>query len=135
MTPMEVALLLALAALVYQEVTWRDKLRRMEADYEKRLSAEVAMTYEANAAEGSERIRAFTFRAEKQEPRGLFGEVTHHLFLAVTMDGDTVKYASGDLGDIDRFHIPPELKRAILRFLSTEKRMSGAMGVPEPSLR
>jgi hypothetical protein len=65
----------------------------------------------------------------------LFGEVTRHLFLAVTMDGEAVKYAAGDLGDIDRFHIPPELKWAVLRFLSSEKRMSGTVGVPEPSLR
>ena len=45
MTPMEIALLFAIAALVYQEVSWRDRARRIQADYEKRISTEVAMVY------------------------------------------------------------------------------------------
>ena len=35
MTPMEIVLLFAIAALVYQEVSWRDKARRIQDDYEK----------------------------------------------------------------------------------------------------
>jgi hypothetical protein len=111
MTPLELALLFAGAALIYQEVSWREKARRIQADYERRISTEVAMAYESPG-------RALTFQAEKIEPRGLFQEVTRHLFIAVTMDGDAVKYATGDLNEIERFSIPPEIKRAILQSVS-----------------
>jgi hypothetical protein len=126
MTPMEIALLLAIAALVYQEISWRDRARRMEADYEKRIATEVAMAYERSLAEGEGRIRALTFQAEKEEPRGLFGEVTRHLFIAITMDGEAVKYAAGDLNEIDRFDMPPEIGRAVRGFVAPEREMAGA---------
>jgi hypothetical protein len=126
MTPMEIALLLAIAALVYQEISWRDRARRMEADYEKRIATEVAMAYERSLAEGEGRIRALTFQAEKEEPRGLFGEVTRHLFIAITMDGEAVKYAAGDLNEIDRFDMPPEIGRAVRGFVAPAREMAGA---------
>jgi hypothetical protein len=125
MTPIEIALLVAIALLVYQEYSWRDRARRMEADYEKRVATEVAMAYERSLAEGEGRIRALTFQAEKEEPRGLFGEVTRRLFIAVTMDGETVKYASGDLNEIDRFDMPPEIGRAVRGFVAPEGEMAG----------
>jgi hypothetical protein len=96
-------LLFAIAALVYQEVSWRDKARRIQADYEKRISTEVAMAYETSLADDETPVRALTFQAEKQEPRGLFHEVTRHLFIAIAMNGDAVKYAAGDLNEIERF--------------------------------
>lgn len=126
MTPMEIALLLAIAALVYQEFSWRDRARRIEADYEKRMAAEVAIAYERSLAEGDGRIRALTFQAEKHEPRGFFGEVTRHLFIAVTMEGDAVKYAAGDLNELERFDMPPEIGRAVRRFVAPEREMTGA---------
>jgi hypothetical protein len=124
MTSLEILLLLAIAALIYQEVSWRDKARRIEADYEKRLSTEVAMAYEASLTDDETPVRALTFQAEKQEPRGLFHEVTRHLFIALAMNGGRVKYAAGDLNEIDRFSIPPEIKRALLDFISPAREMS-----------
>ncbi len=121
MTFLEMVLLFAVAALIYQEISWRDKARRIQADYEKRISTEVAMAYEANLAERERPVRALTFQAEKQEPRGLFHEVTRHLFIAVTMSGDEVRYAAGDLHEVERFTIPPEIKRALVEFLSPEQ--------------
>ena len=125
MTPMEIALLLAIAVLVYQEFSWRDRVRRMEADNERRIATEVAMAYERSLAEGEGRIRALTFQAEKQEPRGLFGEVTRRLFITITMDGESVKYAAGDLNEIDRFEMPPEIGRAVRGFVAPEREMAG----------
>jgi len=122
MTPLEIALLFAMAALIYQEISWRDKARRIETDYEKRISTEVAMAYETSLADGDEPVRALTFQAEKQEPRGLFHEVTRHLFIAIAMNGDAVKYAAGDLNEIERFSIPPEIKRALLEFVAPARR-------------
>jgi hypothetical protein len=124
MTSLEILLLLAIAALIYQEVSWRDKARRIEADYEKRLSTEVAMAYETSLTDDETPVRALTFQAEKQEPRGLFHEVTRHLFIALAMNGGRVKYAAGDLNEIDRFSIPPEIKRALLDFISPAREMS-----------
>jgi len=128
MTPLEIALLLAIAALVCQEISWRDKARRLQADYEKRISTEVAMAYGISLADDEEPVRALTFQAEKQEPRGLFHEVTRHLFIAVTMTGDAVKYAAGDLNEIERFSIPPEIKRALLEFVSPAREMALGAG-------
>jgi hypothetical protein len=124
MTSLEILLLLAIAALIYQEVSWRDKARRIEADYEKRLSTEVAMAYEASLTDDETPVRALTFQAEKHEPRGLFHEVTRHLFIALAMNGGRVKYAAGDLNEIDRFSIPPEIKRALLEFMAPAREMS-----------
>jgi len=124
MTPMEILLLFAIAALVYQEVAWRDRARRIQADYEKRISTEVAMAYETSMAGEETPVRALTFQAEKQEPRGLFHEVTRHLFIAVAMTGDAVQYAAGDLNEIERFSIPPEIKRALLEFMTPARAMA-----------
>jgi len=124
MTSMEVLLLLAVAALVYQEISWRDKVQRLEADYEKRIATEVAMAYESSLAEDDLPVRALTFQAEKREPRGLFHEVTRRLFIAVAMNGGSVKYAAGDLNEIDRFSIPPEIRRALLDFMSPERALA-----------
>jgi hypothetical protein len=124
MTSLEILLLLAIAALIYQEVSWRDKARRIEADYEKRLSTEVAMAYETSLTDDETPVRALTFQAEKQEPRGLFHEVTRHLFIALAMNGERVKYAAGDLTEIDRFSIPPEIKRALLEFMAPAREMA-----------
>src|SRR5580693_7286124 len=128
MTPLEIALLFAMAALVYQEISWRDKARRIQTDYEKRIATEVAMAYETRLAEDDEPVRALTFQAEKQEPRGLFHEVTRHLFIAVTMNGDAVKYAAGDLNEIDRFSIPPEIKQALLESMAPASEMAVGAG-------
>jgi hypothetical protein len=128
MTPLEILLLFAVAALVYQEISWRDRARRIQADYEKRISTEVAMAYEASLADDEKPARALTFQAEKQEPRGLFHEVTRHLFIAVTMNGDAVKYAAGDLNEIDRFSIPPEIRRALLEFMAPAREMAMGAG-------
>jgi hypothetical protein len=124
MTPLEIALLFAIAALVYQEIFWRDKARRIQTDYEKRISTEVAMAYETSLAGDDEPVRALTFQTEKQEPRGLFHEVTRHLFIAIAMNGDAVKYAAGDLNEIERFSIPPEIKRALLQFVAPAREMA-----------
>jgi len=126
MTPLEIMLLCAMAALVYQEISWRDKARRIETDYEKRLSTEVAMAYEASRADGDEPVRALTFQAEKQEPRGLFHEVTRHLFIALAMEGGRVRYAAGDLNEMERFSIPPEIRRALDEFLAPARVTVGA---------
>jgi len=128
MTPLEIALLFAIAALVYQEISWRDKARRIQADYERRISTEVAMAYETSLADDGQPVRALTFQAEKQEPRGLFHEVTRHLFIAVTMNGDAVKYAAGDLNEIERFSIPPEIRRALVEFMSPGREMAMGAG-------
>jgi|HubBroStandDraft_6_1064221.scaffolds.fasta_scaffold1348795_1 hypothetical protein len=128
MTPLEILLLFAVAALVYQEISWRDRARRIQADYEKRISTEVAMAYEASLADDEKPARALTFQAEKQEPRGLFHEVTRHLFIAVTMNGDAVKYAAGDLNEIDRFSIPPEIKQALLESMAPAREMAMGAG-------
>jgi len=128
MTPLEIALLFAIAALIYQEISWRDKARRIQADYEKRISTEVAVAYETNLADDERPVRALTFQAEKQEPRGLFHEVTRHLFIAVTMNGDAVRYASGDLNEIERFNIPPEIRRALVEFISPGREMAMGAG-------
>ena len=124
MTPMEIALLFAMAALVYQEISWRDRARRIQTDYEKRMSTEVAMAYESSLADDETPVRALTFQAEKQEPRGLFHEVTRHLFIAIAMNGDAVKYAAGDLSEIERFSIPPEIKRALMEFVTPAREMA-----------
>ena len=124
MTPLEIALLFAIAALVYQEVSWRDRARRIQADYEKRISTEVAMAYETSMAGEETPVRALTFQAEKQEPRGLFHEVTRHLFIAIAMNRDAVQYAAGDLNEIERFSIPPEIKRALLEFMTPAREMA-----------
>lgn len=126
MTPLEIALMFAIAALIYHEVSWRDRVRQIESDYEKRLSTEVAMAYERGSGGEAGRIRAFTFQARKEEPRGLFREVTRHLFIAITMDGNVVTYAAGDLNEIDRFHIPPQIKSAVLEFMAAAPRMAVA---------
>ena len=123
MTPLEIALLFAIAALVYQEISWRDRARRIQADYEKRISTEVAMAYETSMAGEETPVRALTFQAEKQEPRGLFHEVTRHLFIAIAMNRDAVQYAAGDLNEIERFSIPPEIKRALLEFMTPAREM------------
>jgi hypothetical protein len=128
MTPLEIALLFAIAALLYQEISWRDKARRIQADYEKRISTEVAMAYETSLAEGGAPLRALTFQAEKQEPRGLFHEVTRHLFIAIAIDGDRVKYAAGDLHEMERFSIPPEIRRALSEFVSPAREMAVGAG-------
>jgi len=128
MTPLEIALLFAIAALVYQEISWRDKARRIQADYERRISTEVAMAYETSLADDGQPVRALTFQAEKQEPRGLFHEVTRHLFIAVAMHGDAVKYAAGDLNEIERFSIPPEIRRALVEFMSPGREMAMGAG-------
>jgi hypothetical protein len=128
MTPLEILLLFAVAALVYQEISWRDRARRLQADYEKRISTEVAMAYEASLADDEKPARALTFQAEKQEPRGLFHEVTRHLFIAVMMNGDAVKYAAGDLNEVDRFSIPPEIRRALLEFMAPASEMAVGAG-------
>jgi len=124
MTPLELALLFAIAALVYQEISWRDRARRIQADYEKRISTEVAMAYETSMAGEETPVRALTFQAEKQEPRGLFHEVTRHLFIAIAMNRDAVQYAAGDLNEIERFNIPPEIKRALLEFMTPAREMA-----------
>ena len=124
MTSLEILLLFAIAALVYQEVSWRDRARRIQADYEKRISTEVAMAYETSLADDEMPVRALTFQAEKQEPRGLFHEVTRYLFIAIAMNGGAVKYAAGDLNEIERFSIPPEIKRALVEFMSPAREMA-----------
>ena len=58
MPPLEIALLLAIAALIYQEISWRDKARRIQTDYEKRLATEVAMAYESGLAGDDAPVRA-----------------------------------------------------------------------------
>ncbi|HLY19621.1 MAG TPA: hypothetical protein VKR61_20480 [Bryobacteraceae bacterium] len=128
MTPLEVLLLLTVAALFYQEITWRDKTRRIEADYEKRLATEVALAYETGLSDDEGPVRALTFQAEKREPQGLFHEVTRHLFIALTMIGDQVKYAAGDLNEIERFSIPPEIKRALLEFVAPGRAVAMGAG-------
>ena len=70
MTPMEILLLFAIAALVYQEVSWRDKARRIQTDYEKRISTEVAMAYETSLADDERAVRALTFQGRSRSRGG-----------------------------------------------------------------
>jgi hypothetical protein len=128
MTPLEIALLFAVAALVYQEIAWRDRTRRLEADYEKRIATEVALAYERGQPDDEGQIRSFTFHAEKEEPHGLFREAVRQLFIAVTMDGDTVKHAAGDLAEIDRFQIPPRIRKALVDFMEQAPRVAVQAG-------
>lgn len=127
MTPLEIGLFVAVAALVYQELSWRDKARRIQADYEKRISTEVALAYEASLS-GEEAWRALTFQAEKQEPHGWFHEVTRHLFISVAMAGDQVRYAAGDLNELERFSIPPEIRRALADYLAPAREVALGAG-------
>ena len=128
MTATEILLLFAIAALIYQEISWRDRARLLETDYEKRISSEVAMAYGNGLAESEEPVRAFTFHAEKQEPRGLFREVTRHLFIALAMSGDAVRYAAGDLHEVERFEIPPEIRRALMGYMAGEPGSPASTG-------
>src|SRR5579862_422769 len=128
MTLLETLLLLAIAALIYQEISWRDKARRIETDFQKRLSTEVAMAYETSLEDGDGPVRALTFQAEKQEPRGLFHEVTRHLYIALTMEGGRVKYAAGDLTEMERFSIPPEIRRALTEFMAPAREVAMRAG-------
>ena len=82
------------------------------------------MAYETSMAGEETPVRALTFQAEKQEPRGLFHEVTRHLFIAIAMNRDAVQYAAGDLNEIERFSIPPEIKRALLEFMTPAREMA-----------
>jgi hypothetical protein len=118
MTPFEIAVLAAIAALAYQEIWWRDRTQRLETDYQKRAAAERAMAFASAAEEGP--VRALTFYAEKVEPSGLFREVTRPLFITVMMGGDRVRHAAGDLAEIDRFDLPPAIRRALDDFVGRE---------------
>ena len=129
MTPLELGLLFAIAALVYQEVSWRDKARRIQADYEKRISTEVAMAYETSLA-GDETARARPYvpsreaGAARAVPRGDSPPVHRRSPWPAT----AVKYAAGDLNEIERFSIPPEIKRALLEFVSPARQMAIGAG-------
>jgi hypothetical protein len=50
------------------------------------------------------------------------------LFIAVTMNGDAVKYAAGDLNEIERFSIPPEIRRALVEFVSPVREVAMGTG-------
>jgi hypothetical protein len=50
--------------------------------------------------------------------------VTRHLFIAIAINGDSVKYAAGDLNEIERFSIPPEIKRALVEFMAPAREMA-----------
>lgn len=128
MTLVEIALLFAVAALVYQEIAWRDKARRLEADYEQRLATELALAFERATSDDTGRVRSFTFHSEKEEPRGLFRDVVRRLFIAVTMNGDTVRHAAGDLADIDHFQIPPRIRKALLEYVEPAARVAVRAG-------
>jgi len=58
----------------------------------------------------------------------LFREVTRCLFIALTMAGDEVKHAAGDLNEIDRFSIPPEIKRALEEFRAPARGVAIGLG-------
>ena len=58
----------------------------------------------------------------------MFHEVTRHLFIAITMAGDSVKYAAGDLNEMDRFSIPPEIRRALVEFVSPVREVAMGTG-------
>ena len=58
----------------------------------------------------------------------MFHEVTRHLFIAITMAGDSVKYAAGDLNEMDRFSIPPEIRRALMEFMAPAREMAMGAG-------
>ena len=44
------------------------------------------------------------------------------------MNGDAVKYAAGDLNEMERFSIPPEIKRAIMEFVSPVREVAMRTG-------
>ena len=50
--------------------------------------------------------------------------MTRHLFIAIAMTRDGVQYAAGDLNEIERFSIPPEIKRALEEFVRPERAMA-----------
>ena len=80
----------------------------------------VALAYEMALPDEDGRFRSFTFHAEKEEPHGLFRDVVRQLLIAVTMDGETVKHTAGDPADIERFQIPPRIRRALVEFMEPE---------------
>ena len=130
MTSLEIALLGAFAVLIYQEIWWRDRLRRVEADHQKRVSEERVLAFAASAEEDEGPIRSFTFHAQKLEASGLFREVTRPLFIDLTMAGENILHAAGDLAEIDRFDLPPGMKRALLEYVAPEAQAAaGASGL------
>jgi hypothetical protein len=126
MTPFEIAFLVAIAALAYQEIWWRDRARRMESGYHRRLCAERAIAYSAGADAEDGPVRAFTFYAEKLEPSGLFREVARPLFIVVTLSGNTVLHAAGDLAEMSRFDMPPAIRKSLTDYVAPQARVSAA---------
>jgi hypothetical protein len=39
-----------------------------------------------------------------------------------------VKYAAGDLNEMDRFSIPPEIRRALMEFMAPAREMAMGAG-------
>jgi hypothetical protein len=83
--------------------------------YEKRLLSEVELAYKRGLAEGAAKVKSFTFKAYKKT--GMFKLRTQQLYVSVTFFGDELKYLAGDVSDIEKFQIPPEIQKAI-RLLS-----------------
>jgi hypothetical protein len=106
-----VAFLVLIAWIVYQELSWRDRHAAIVDHYEKRLLSEVELAYKRGLAEGAAKVKSFTFKAYKKT--GMFKLRKQQLYLSVTFFGDELKYLAGDVSDIEKFQIPPEIQKAI----------------------
>src|SRR5437016_5052420 len=74
---------------------------------------------------GKGMARCYTFTAEKEHGEWFFKK-TRVLYLSVTVVGDEVKHLAGNLSDIERFAIPPEIKKLIYASLAIAKVGGGA---------
>ncbi len=109
--------LILVAWIVYQEFSWRSRLADTVEQYEERLSTEVDDAFEHGMDHGGRSVQSQTFRYAG-EKSGFFSKKSRDLYLTVTLfDGD-VKYLSGDLAHIEKFEIPPDLRKAILKAAS-----------------
>jgi hypothetical protein len=106
-----VAFLVLIAWIVYQELSWRERHAAIVDHYEKRLEVEIDLAYKRGLAEGAAKVRSFTFKTYKKT--GMFKLRTQQLYLSVTFFGDELKYLAGDVADIEKFQIPPEIQKAI----------------------
>jgi hypothetical protein len=103
-------LVLLIAWLFYQELSWRSRLNTID-HYEKRLQAEVDLAYKRGLAESKAKVRSHTYKSYKKV--GAFIKRTQQLYLSVTFVGSELKYLAGDVSDIEKFEIPPGIKKAI----------------------
>ena len=92
------------------------------------LSEELLKTFVADEAEtasmhgfeeGKVEARSYIFRA--QTTTGVLFRRTKQLYLSVTLVGNDVMYLAGDVSEIQKFQLAPEIKKAIDDSLAAAK--------------